>query len=131
MVTVNVENLKDISGGILNRVDVACAAKTKASKFRKENAIVGILKIGAYCTIHAVLHPRTPIELANPGRVSPVPWWGAVIVIVLGIGAWICGSIMEMGGLTEAARAMVYLPLGNMFGMAVGINSVKASDGKS
>lgn len=131
MVAVSVENRKGFFGGIFTRDAVVFDPKTTAKALKKANSIMSVIKIATYCIYHAILHPRTPIELSNPGRVSPVPWWGAVMVIVIGIGVWICGSIFEVGGLTEAARAMVYLPLGNMFGMAVGINSVKASDGKS
>ncbi len=122
MVTVNVGNL----GTLFTKDAVVLDPRTTVTELAKENNLMSLMKVMGYCTFRAVLHPRTPIELPNPGRVSPVPWWGAIIVIVIGIGVWIYGGIAGMGGLTEAARAMVYLPLGNMFGMAVGINSVKA-----
>lgn len=50
---------------------------------------------------------------------SAVPWWGALICIVIGIAAWITGACVPVPGLDEAARALVYIPLGSLFGMSV------------
>jgi len=48
---------------------------------------------------------------------SPIPWWGSIAVLVLGIASWIISATCGVQGLDEAARAMVYIPLGNIFGM--------------
>ena len=50
---------------------------------------------------------------------SPVPWWGSVLCILIGIGAWITSACLEVPGLDEAARALVYIPLGSLFGMSL------------
>ena len=53
----------------------------------------------------------------NPGAKSqsPIPWWGSVVIIVIGITCWCIGECFNIYGLTEAARALVYLPLGALF----------------
>jgi len=77
------------------------------------------LKVAGYCMLHAVRHPRTPIELNNPGVfVSPIPWWGSIAVICVGITAWTIGAKYAIGGLDEAGHALVYLPLSHLFGLA-------------
>lgn len=55
----------------------------------------------------------------DPRQQSPVPWWGSVMVIVIGIVCWILGAGFEVPGLDEAGRALVYVPLGNLFGMSM------------
>jgi len=55
----------------------------------------------------------------DPGQQSPVPWWGSVMVIMLGIICWILGAGLDITGLDEAGRAMVYVPLGSLFGMSL------------
>jgi len=50
---------------------------------------------------------------------SPIPWWGAVLCILIGIGTWVGGAYMKIPGLDEAARALVYIPLGSLFGMSL------------
>ena len=50
---------------------------------------------------------------------SPVPWWGSVLCIIIGIGAWIASAALQIGGLDEAARALVYIPLGSLFSMSL------------
>jgi len=49
---------------------------------------------------------------------SPVPWWGSVGCIIIGIGAWIASACLEVPGLDEAGRVLVYIPLGSLFGMS-------------
>ncbi len=72
----------------------------------------------------AIRHPRTPVVLKNPGRTtSPIPWWGSVAVLLIGIASWSVGEIYGITGLDEAGRAMVYLPLGNLFGMTVRVKA--------
>ena len=99
----------------------------------------------AYAIFKAIRHPRTPMKffvcgcgcrfpasekecpkcgdkLGNtPERkeISAIPWWGSCIVILVGIGAWVASAYLKIPGLDEAARALVYLPLGNLFGMSI------------
>jgi len=99
-----------------------------------------------YAIIQAIRHPRTPITYGycsdckvrvpnnagecpvckkklkeNPEtrRESPIPWWGAVLCIIVGIAAWVTSACLEISGLDEAARALVYIPLGSLFGMSL------------
>jgi len=57
----------------------------------------------------------------NPGvkSQSPIPWWGSVLIIVTGIACWCVGEALRIDGLAEAARALVYIPLGSLFGMSM------------
>lgn len=78
--------------------------------------------IAWYCIARSVRHPRTNFEdtIGNPVNIknqSPMPWWGSVAVLVFGVIAWCVSSCLNIPGLDEASRAMVYLPLGNMFNM--------------
>ena len=50
---------------------------------------------------------------------SPIPWWGSCLVIAVGIGAWVVSACLDISGLGEAARVLVYVPLGNLFGMSL------------
>ncbi|GAI06439.1 unnamed protein product, partial [marine sediment metagenome] len=50
---------------------------------------------------------------------SPIPWWGAILCILIGIGAWGGGAYWEIPGLDEAGRALVYIPLGSLFGLSL------------
>jgi len=50
---------------------------------------------------------------------SPIPWWGSVLVIVIGVSCWCLGAYFEITGLDEAGRALVYVPLGSLFGMSL------------
>ncbi len=52
-------------------------------------------------------------------KMSAIPWWGSVLVMLLGIGCWIVGACGHIVGLDEAGRAMVYMPMGALFGMAL------------
>jgi hypothetical protein len=99
-----------------------------------------------YAVAQAIRHPRTPITYgycsecrvrvpANSGKCpkcgkeikknpetrveSPVPWWGAVICIVIGITSWVISSCLEVPGLDEAARVLVYGPVSFLFGMSM------------
>ncbi len=55
----------------------------------------------------------------DPKKESPVPWWGSVVVIILGIICWVLGAAVPIPGLDEAGRALVYIPLGGLFGMSL------------
>ena len=99
-----------------------------------------------YALFRAVRYPRTPISYAYcssckirfPASVkecpncnnkvgespenrqeSPAPWWAAIICIAIGIGSWVASAILNIPGLDEAARALVYIPLGSLFGMSL------------
>jgi len=52
-------------------------------------------------------------------QMSPIPWWGSVLVIVIGAACWCVGGHLDITGLDEAGRALVYIPLGSLFGMSV------------
>lgn len=81
-------------------------------------------KILLKCIPSSIIHPRTPILVGNPGNSeSPVPWWGSITVLVVGIISWCLSDIHSITGLSEAARAMVYLPLGNLFGLTLKVKS--------
>ncbi len=99
-----------------------------------------------YAVFKAVIHPRIPItyrycpacrlrfnakesecpkchdkvnQSPEDKRESPIPWWGAVLCILIGIGAWVASACLKIPGLDEAARALVYIPLGGLFGMSL------------
>ncbi len=71
------------------------------------------------CIWQAVRHPCTPVLVtANPGKMSPIPWWGSVAIIFFGLSFWLFGAWLKVDGLDEVGRALVYVPLGNLFGMS-------------
>ena len=99
-----------------------------------------------YALWQAIRHPNTPItylycpecKLRLPAneeecpvclkkagnspevrRESPIPWWGSVIVILIGVICWCVGAYLDIAGLDEAGRALVYIPLGSLFGMSL------------
>jgi len=103
-------------------------------------------KFVIYAILQAVRHPRTPITYyychnckvrfpASAGecpkchdkvgntpeqrKESAVPWWGAVGVIIIGIACWVISATYSISGLDEAGRALVYVPLGSLFGMSM------------
>ena len=100
----------------------------------------------AYAVSTAVRHPRTPIQYYYcpdcgvnisgnasecPGcghvvghspelrKTSPIPWWGSILVIIVGVASWVAGACLNVAGLDEAGRALVYIPLGSLFGMSL------------
>lgn len=82
------------------------------------------LEVLTHCMGQSIIHPITgTCQLGNPApiKISPIPWWGSIAILILGIASWITAEVMHSTGLVEAARAMVYLPLGNIFGMSVEI----------
>ena len=48
-----------------------------------------------------------------------MPWWGAVLIIVIGVVCWVISATFSIAGLDEAGRALVYVPLGSLFGMSL------------
>lgn len=104
------------------------------------------VKFMVYSIRSAILHPKTRISYYyckgcklrfNPSekecpkchdkidttperrQESAIPWYGAVIVIILGILCWIVGAAIPIPGLDEAGRALVYIPLGSLFGLSI------------
>jgi len=94
----------------------------------------------------AIRHPRTPITYLycpdcklrfhpnekecpkchskvgsspEPRQESPIPWWGSVLVICIGIIVIVVGAKFNIPGADRLGDALVYLPLGNLFGMSL------------
>lgn len=59
--------------------------------------------------------------MASPGRkeVSPVPWYGCVTLIIVGAIIWAWSAACDIGAIAELGRLLVYIPLGNLFGMSL------------
>ena len=99
-----------------------------------------------YAVLRAVRHPKTPItyrycsscrlrfniketECPKCGdrvssspenrQESPIPWYGSVGVIVIGVGAGIASALLSIVWLQEVSRALIYIPLGSLFGMSL------------
>lgn len=51
---------------------------------------------------------------------SPIPWYGCILVIVLGIVSLVIGACISIPGLGEVGRALIYIPLGSLFGLTMG-----------
>ncbi len=80
------------------------------------------LKFAAYCIAQSIIHPRTQIIYrGNPSTImsNPMPWFASMGLIVFGVGVWCLSAHLKIAEMAEAARLMVYLPLGNMFGMTI------------
>ncbi len=72
--------------------------------------------------------PRPVVIKSNPKTVSqsPVPWQvSTIIMMASGVGVWCLSSRLQMPEMGEAARLMVYLPLGNIFGMSLAARNSK------
>lgn len=99
-----------------------------------------------YCLVRSIRHPRTPISYyycpkcklrfpasssecpkcgdrvessPDPRQESSVPWYGCIILIVVGAAIWGWSAACNIAGITELGRILVYLPLGNLFGMSL------------
>jgi len=82
-----------------------------------------------YCPACRQYLSRGKVQCPNCGKrlgnspkekeMSPIPWWGAVLVMVVGVASWVAGSCFNIVGLDEAGRALVYIPLGSLFGMSI------------
>jgi len=99
-----------------------------------------------YAVVRAIRYPRTPITYywcpscrirfnanepacpkcgnkvessPDPKQESPIPWYGSVLVIVIGVACWVVGGIYQIQGLGEAGHALVYIPLGSLFGLSL------------
>jgi hypothetical protein len=98
-----------------------------------------------HMVIESIKHPRTQIEYTycteckiriagNTGKCpvcekkvgnspdikheSPIPWWGAVAVILLGVGVCITGATCNLTALDRVGDALVFIPLGRLFGVS-------------
>lgn len=99
-----------------------------------------------YCVIKSVRYPRTPIAYfycpsckirfpassrecpkcgdkvessPDPRKESPIPWYGSVGVILIGVGTAIASGLLSLVWLQEVSRALIYIPLGSLFGMSL------------
>ncbi len=104
------------------------------------------VKFMVYACLRAVRHPRAPIsyyycssckirfpnsanecpeckkEIGNSPehkQESPLPWWASIICILIGIGTWMASALLNIAPMGEAARILVYAPLGHLFGMSI------------
>lgn len=50
---------------------------------------------------------------------SPIPWWGSVAVILIGVAVCILAACHELLALDRVGDALVFIPLGNLFGMSM------------
>ncbi len=103
-------------------------------------------KFLVYAVIRAVRHPLTPIKYyycsscrlrfnvkekecpkchsavgSSPENRndSPIPWWGSFLCIVVGIATWVISALLNITPMEEAARLLVYAPIGHLFGMSL------------
>ena len=99
-----------------------------------------------YAVFRAVRYPRTPITYlycsecrtrfhpnekqcpkcgdkvnSSPENMqeSPIPWYGCVILIVVGAAIWGWSAACHIEGIDELGRILVYIPIGNLFGMSL------------
>lgn len=83
------------------------------------------LRIMGYCMLKSVSASDRIIKYTgNPISMPPqpaVPWLISLIVIFFGIASWCVGEKWDITGLSEAARAMVYIPLSYMFGKSTAL----------
>ena len=49
---------------------------------------------------------------------SPIPWWGSVIVLGIGVGVCVTGACLKLPALDRVGDALIFIPLGNLFGMS-------------
>jgi len=59
--------------------------------------------------------------MASPERkeVSPIPWWGSMIAIVIGIACWATVGLHHQVGLAEVGRFLIYAPAGNLWRLSI------------
>ena len=98
-----------------------------------------------YAVLKALRHPRTPISyyicecgcrFPNSAKEcpkcgdkiehspdnkheSPIPWYGSVGVILIGVGVCVAGDCWSLPTLDRVGDALVFIPLGNIFGMTI------------
>lgn len=52
-------------------------------------------------------------------EIPAVPIWCSLLLIVIGIASWVTVGLHGQVALTEVSRALIYLPLGNLFGVSL------------
>ena len=59
--------------------------------------------------------------MASPGRkeVSPVPWYGCALLIIIGAAIWVGSATCNLASIAELGRVLVYIPMGSLFGMSL------------
>jgi len=59
--------------------------------------------------------------MASPGRkeIQPLPWYGSIILILVGATIWGWSAACNIAGITELGRVLVYIPIGHLFGMSL------------
>ncbi len=59
--------------------------------------------------------------MASPERkeIQPLPWYGSVILIVVGAAIWGWSAACDIVGIAELGRVLVLIPMGNLFGMSL------------
>ena len=97
-----------------------------------------------YAVGKSIRHPRTPVRFGwcsvcgqrvhpdqthcplcrhvieeNPEhfRESPIPWWGTILTLCIGITLWVIAERIPITSLTEPARLLTYGPIGSLFGL--------------
>ena len=109
-------------------------------------ATLPLHKFLIYATSRAIRCPRTPItyyychdcqvrfsaslkecpqcggkvgESPESKKESAIPWWGSCLCIIVGIITWVLSACINLPELGEAARILIYIPMGNLFGMSL------------
>ena len=103
------------------------------------------IKFMAFAVLKALRHPRTPIAYyvcgcgcrfpnsskacpkcgekvehsPDPKQESPIPWWGSAAIIAIGVGVCVTGACLSLPTLDRVGDALVFIPLGNIFGMSL------------
>jgi len=82
-----------------------------------------------YCTKCKIRFPASASECPkcddkvesspDPKQESPIPWWASLLCIIIGITCWSTMPLHQQVGLTEVARALIYIPLGSLFGLSL------------
>ena len=65
--------------------------------------------------------PKCGEEVHNPAEkktLSPVPWYASMLLILLGVVTWATVGIHHQTELIEAARILIYAPMGTLFGLS-------------
>jgi hypothetical protein len=116
------------------------------NELKGQNILIQHVRFTAWALKQSVLHPRTPLtyyyctdcetwlhpgasecpscgkKVGNSPKLvtqSQVPWWGSIIFLIIGVICWCMGAKFDIGGLDEAGRALVYIPLGSIFGLNI------------
>lgn len=78
--------------------------------------VVVVLPPQIVLALNAVRRLKTKMERKE---ISPIPWYGSVIVILIGIACWATVVFHQQIGLEEVGRALIYIPLGKLFDMSL------------